>query len=67
VEQDLIICRAVIELFSRPVLREQLAFRGEEAYINVDQGHFTVSVAGETLFTGDPAEHPRLKRCVSED
>ena len=39
---------------------------GNEAYINVDQGHFTISVAGETLFTGDPAEHPRLKRCVSE-
>lgn len=31
VEQDLIICRAVIELFSRPVLREQLAFRGGTA------------------------------------
>ena len=39
---------------------------GEEAYINVDQGHFTISAAGETLFTGDPAEHPRLKRCVSQ-
>ncbi len=31
VEQDLIICRAVIELFSCPVLREQLAFRGGTA------------------------------------
>lgn len=31
VEQDLIICRAIIELFSRPVLREQLAFRGGTA------------------------------------
>ena len=31
VEQDLIICRAVIELFSRPALREQLAFRGGTA------------------------------------
>lgn len=31
VEQDLIICRVVIELFSRPVLREQLAFRGGTA------------------------------------
>ena len=31
VEQDLIICRAVIELFSRPVLRENLAFRGGTA------------------------------------
>lgn len=31
VEQDLIICRAVIELFSRPVLREKLAFRGGTA------------------------------------
>jgi len=31
VEQDLIICRAVIELFSLPVLREQLAFRGGTA------------------------------------
>jgi len=31
VEQDLIICRAVIELFSRPVLRGQLAFRGGTA------------------------------------
>jgi hypothetical protein len=40
--------------------------QGNEAYINVDQGHFTISVAGETIFTGDPAEDPRLKRCVSE-
>ena len=40
--------------------------QGNEAYINVDQGHFTISVAGETLFSGDPAVHPRLKRCVSE-
>ena len=31
VEQDLIICRAIIELFSRPVLRENLAFRGGTA------------------------------------
>ena len=31
VEQDLIICRGVIELFSRRVLREQLAFRGGTA------------------------------------
>lgn len=31
VEQDLIICRAVIELFARPVLREQLTFRGGTA------------------------------------
>lgn len=31
VEQDLIICRAVIELFARPVLRGQLAFRGGTA------------------------------------
>lgn len=31
VEQDLIICRAVIELFSHPLLREQLAFRGGTA------------------------------------
>ena len=40
--------------------------RGKEAYINVDQEHFTISVAGETLFTGDPVEDPRLKRWVSE-
>ena len=40
--------------------------QGNEAYINVDQGHFTINVAGENLFTGDPAEDPRLKRCVSE-
>ena len=39
---------------------------GEEAFINVDQGHFTISVGGETLFTGDPVEDPRLKRWVSE-
>ncbi len=31
VEQDLIICRAVVELFSHPLLREQLAFRGGTA------------------------------------
>jgi hypothetical protein len=40
--------------------------QGNEAYINIDQGHFTISVAGETLFTGDPVEDPRLKRWVSE-
>ena len=40
--------------------------QGNEAYINIDQGHFAISVAGETLFTGDPAEDPRLKRWVSE-
>ena len=31
VEQDLIICRAIVELFSRPILRENLAFRGGTA------------------------------------
>lgn len=31
VEQDLIICRAVVELFSRSALQEQLAFRGGTA------------------------------------
>jgi hypothetical protein len=40
--------------------------QGNEAYINIDQGHFAISVAGETLFTGDPVEDPRLKRWVSE-
>ena len=40
--------------------------QGNEAYINIDQGHFTISVGGETLFTGDPVEDPRLKRWVSE-
>jgi hypothetical protein len=39
---------------------------GSEAYINVDQGHFTVSVDGETLYSGDPTEDPKLKRFVSE-
>ena len=28
VEQDLIICRAVVELFTQPLLRKHLAFRG---------------------------------------
>jgi len=28
IEQDLIISRAIVELFSDPVLREQLRFRG---------------------------------------
>ncbi len=37
-----------------------------EAYINIDQSHFTISVAGETVFTGDPFEDPRLKRFVME-
>lgn len=41
------------------------ARRGNEAYINIDQGHFTIHVAGETIFTGDPAEDPRLKRFVA--
>ncbi len=40
--------------------------QGNEAYINVNQGHFSISVVGETLFTGDPADDPRLNRCVSE-
>lgn len=40
--------------------------QGEEAYINIDQGHFTISVAGETLFTGDPVEDPWLKRFITE-
>ncbi len=31
VEQDLIISRALIEIFSRPILRENLAFRGGTA------------------------------------
>jgi predicted nucleotidyltransferase component of viral defense system len=31
VEQDLIICRAVVELFSKPMLRKELAFRGGTA------------------------------------
>jgi len=38
---------------------------GSEAYINIDQGHFTISVAGEILFTGEPTEDPRLKRFVT--
>ncbi len=40
--------------------------QGREAYINIDQGHFTISVAGEVLFTGNPVEDPRLKRFVVE-
>ncbi|MBK7091816.1 MAG: hypothetical protein IPH59_08855 [bacterium] len=39
---------------------------GKEAYINIDQGHFTVSVDGETVFSGDPTDDPKLKRFVSE-
>lgn len=31
VEQDLIICRALVELFSQPLLHDQLAFRGGTA------------------------------------
>jgi len=31
VEQDLIICRAVVELFTQPLLRKRLAFRGGTA------------------------------------
>src|ERR1700710_2127049 len=31
VEQDLIICRALVELFSNPVLAQSLAFRGGTA------------------------------------
>ena len=31
VEQDLVICRALVEIFSHPVLREKLAFRGGTA------------------------------------
>lgn len=39
---------------------------GKQAYVNVDQGHFTVSVDGETIFSGDPTEDSTLKRFVSE-
>ena len=39
---------------------------GSEAYINIDQSHFAISVAGETLFTGDLVEDPRLKRFITE-
>lgn len=39
---------------------------GKEAYINIDQGHFTVSVDGETVFSGDSTDDPKLKRFVSE-
>ena len=31
VEQDLVICRALVEMFSHPVLAEGLAFRGGTA------------------------------------
>jgi predicted nucleotidyltransferase component of viral defense system len=31
VEQDLVICRALVEIFSQPLLAEQLAFRGGTA------------------------------------
>ncbi|HLA26489.1 MAG TPA: hypothetical protein VJZ49_01180 [Syntrophales bacterium] len=31
VEQDLIICRALVEIFSHPALAENLAFRGGTA------------------------------------
>jgi predicted nucleotidyltransferase component of viral defense system len=31
VEQDLIICRALVEIFNHPLLAEQLAFRGGTA------------------------------------
>lgn len=39
---------------------------GKEAYINVDQRHFTISVDGETIFSGDPTEDSTLKRFVAE-
>jgi hypothetical protein len=39
---------------------------GKEAYINIDQGHFTVSVDGETVFSGDPTDDLKLNRFVSE-
>ena len=34
VEQDLIICRALVEIFTHPNLKEHLAFRGETALFN---------------------------------
>ena len=40
--------------------------RGNEAYINIDQGHFAVSVAGEIIFAGDPVECSHLRRFISE-
>ena len=40
--------------------------QGREAYINIDQGHFTVSVTGEVVFSGAPAEHPQLRGFISE-
>lgn len=39
---------------------------GKEAYINIDQGHFTVSVDGETIYSGNPTDVPKLRRFVSE-
>jgi hypothetical protein len=39
---------------------------GKGAYINIDQGYFTVSVDGETIFSGDPTEDPKLERFISE-
>ncbi len=39
---------------------------GKEAYINVDQGHFTISVDDDTVFSGDPTQDPMLERFVSE-
>lgn len=31
VEQDLVICRALVEIFNHPALKEKLAFRGGTA------------------------------------
>ncbi len=39
---------------------------GKEAYINVDQGHFTISVDGDTIFSGDPTQDTKLKRFISQ-
>lgn len=39
---------------------------GKEAYINVDQGRFTISVDGDTIFSGDPTQDTKLKRFISQ-
>jgi len=39
---------------------------GQEAYLNLDQIHLTISVDAELLFSGDPATDKELKRFVAQ-
>jgi hypothetical protein len=63
VEQDLVICRALVDIFNHPALRDNLAFRGGKPrhlpYFHPrDRGQLSGSKEG---WTGGPAGRGRTK------